>query len=87
MARPTLYVARVEDIGPALKDLRRAHDVSQLDFAEAAGIHVSHVGTYERGNVCPNSRKLIEFMAAHNYVLAFVPRELAMGGSTDDQVD
>ena len=58
-----------------MKDLRKAHDVSQADFAEAAGIHVSHVGTYERSNVIPNSRKLVEFLATHNYVLAFVPRE------------
>lgn len=76
MARPTLYVAREQDIGPALKDLRRAHDVSQADFAEAVGIHQSHIGTYENNRVCPNTRRLIEFMAAHNYVLAFVPREL-----------
>lgn len=77
MARPTLYVTRVEDIGPALRDLRRAHDVSQLDLAEAVGMHVSHVGTYENSNVIPNARRLVEFMNAHNYVLAFMPREQA----------
>lgn len=77
MARPTLYVARVEDIGPALRDLRRAHDVSQKDVAEASGIHQSHIGTYERNTVCPNARRLLDFMHVHGYVLAFIPRERA----------
>lgn len=77
MARPTLFVARVEDFGPALKDLRTSHDVSQSNLADAMGIHTSHVGSYERNTVCPSGRQLLRFMAAHNYVLAFVPRELA----------
>lgn len=77
MGRPILYVSREQDIGPALKDLRMAHEVSQTDVAEAVGMHQSHMGTYERGRVIPNSRRLLEILQSHGYVLAFVPRELA----------
>lgn len=77
MGRPTLYVRRPEDIGPAIKDLRIAHDVSQTDVAEAVGMHQSHMGTYERSRVIPNSRRLLEILASHGYVLAFIPREMA----------
>lgn len=79
MGRPTLYVARIEDIGPALKDLRLSQGLTQFDLADAMGIHSSHVGTYERNTICPSSRKLISFMQVNNYVLGFVPRELARG--------
>ena len=78
MGRPTLYVARVADIGPALKDLRLAEGVSQADGAAAIGMHQSHMGTYERNTVCPNSRRLLEILASHHYVIGFVPRELAV---------
>jgi transcriptional regulator with XRE-family HTH domain len=78
MGRPTLYVARVEDIGPALKDLRRSEDVSQADLSRAIDLHPSHMGTYERSRVIPNSRRLLEIILAHHYVIGFVPRELAL---------
>lgn len=77
LGRPSLYVARIEDIGPALKDLRLSQDVSQTDLAEAIEIHQSHMGTYERGRVIPNSRRLLEILAAHNYMLGYIPRERA----------
>lgn len=77
MGRPTLYVSRPEDYGPALKDLRLAHDVSQIDFAEAIEMHPSHVGSYERGTVIPRGDQLLRLLAGHNYVVALVPREQA----------
>lgn len=77
MGRPLLYVARIEDIGPALKDLRVSQGLTQLDVAEAIGMHPSHVGSYERNTVCPSGRRLMEFMQCHHYVLGFLPREIA----------
>lgn len=77
MARPTLHVYRTADIGPALKDLRLSEGVSQTDTAEAIGIHQSHIGTYERNKVVPSGARMIDFMDAHNYVLTFLPKELA----------
>lgn len=79
MGRPTLYIARPEDIGPALKDLRLAEDVSQVDLSEAINMHQSHMGTYERGRVIPNSRRLLQILRAHNYVIGYVPQEIAHG--------
>lgn len=79
MARPTLYVARTADIGPALRDLRRAEDISQADAAAAILIHPSHMGTYERGTVIPNSRRLLEILLSHHYVIGYIPKELASG--------
>lgn len=77
MARPTLYVSRVADFGPALRDLRVAHAVSQADFADAIDMHASHVGSYERGTVVPSGRQLLRLLGGHNYWLALVPREAA----------
>lgn len=77
MGRPLLVVARIEDIGPALKDLRLSQGLTQLDVADAMGMHPSHIGSYERNTVCPSGRKLLDFMLAHNYVLMFAPREFA----------
>lgn len=74
MSRPTLYIARPEDIGPALKDLRLTFDVSQRDHAEAIDMHPSHVGSYERGTVIPRGDQLLRLLSAHDYVIAFVHR-------------
>lgn len=79
MGRPVLHVGRAEDIGPALKDLRVAHQVTQTDVAEAVGMHQTHMGKYEHGKVIPNSRRLLEILLSHGYVLTFTPRELARG--------
>ena len=79
MGRPTLYVGRAEDIGRALKDLRVAEDVTQTDLAQAIGIHQSHMGTYERSTTIPNSRRLLEILRAHKYVIAYIPEEIAYG--------
>lgn len=72
MSRPTLYIVRTEDIGPALKDLRVALDVSQRDHGEAIEMHPSHIGSYERGTVIPRGDQLLRLLAGHDYVLAFV---------------
>jgi predicted transcriptional regulator len=76
MGRPLLYVARIEDIGPALKDLRLSQGLTQFDVADAMGMHPSHIGSYERNTVCPSGRKMLDFMKVHHYVLGFLPREL-----------
>jgi len=78
MGRPTLYVARVADIGPALRDLRLSEQASQVDVAAAIGMHQSHLGTYERGRVIPNSRRLLQLLQAHHYVIGYIPKELAL---------
>lgn len=79
MARATLYVGRVEDYGPALKDLRESEGVSQHDHADAIQMHPSHIGSYERGTVIPSGRQLLRLLKGHNYVIALVPREQANG--------
>lgn len=76
MSRPTLYIARPEDIGPALKDLRMAFQVSQRDHAEAINMHPSHIGSYERGTVIPRGDQLLRLLSAHDYVLAFTRRSM-----------
>lgn len=83
MGRPVLFVARPADYGPAFKDLRLAHEVSQADLAEAMGMHPSHVGSYERGTVIPRGDQLLRLLSAHNYVVALVPREMMEQGGGD----
>ena len=78
MGRPTLAVARVEDLGPAIRDLRKSQDVTQADVAAAMAdgtTHATTVGAWENSRIIPSVRKLMEMLDTHNYIIVLMPKE------------
>lgn len=77
-SRPTLMVSRVEDLGPALRDLRLSQGVSVFDAADAMeSTHGTSITAYETGRIRPGSRILIEYLATHDYVVVLMHKREA----------
>jgi len=77
VGRPTIPVSREDQVGPALREIRKAHGLTQRDVSEAMDTEMdpTHMGAYERGRVVPNTKRLLEILRTHNYVLVLTPRE------------
>lgn len=76
-SRPTMYLTKKGDIGPALRQIRVSQGLTQLDVASAAAMDPTHMGSYERNHTVPTTWKLLQILAAHRYVLVAMPIEEA----------
>lgn len=76
-SRPTMYLTKKADIGPALRQIRVSQDLTQLDVATAAHMDPTHMGSYERNHTVPTTWKLLQILGAHRYVLVAMPIEEA----------
>lgn len=77
-SRPTLAVDRIESLGPAMRDLRLSQGVSIFDSADAMeSTHGTSITAWEKGRVNPGTKKLIEYLATHDYVLVFMHKREA----------
>lgn len=72
-SRPTLGVGRVEDLGPALLDLRLSQEVTQADVSEAMDkTHPTTIGAWENRRSIPTMRKVIELLATYDYQMVLM---------------
>lgn len=51
-----------EDIGKKIKEIRQRSEMTQLEVAEKAGIHVNYYARIERGEIVP-SWKILDKLA------------------------
>lgn len=76
MGRPILGIARIEDLGPSLRDLRKSQDVTLLDACEAMGKnHITHLSAWERGATHPQAASLIELLDVYDYMQVFMHKD------------
>lgn len=76
VGRPVLAIARPEDIGPALRDLRNSQDVRLIDVADALGIqHITHLSAWENDRTRPRVGSLVELLSVYDYQMMFMHRD------------
>lgn len=72
-----------EQIGMRLSELRKAHHMTQEQFAEALDISVKHCSHVERGVSCLSLEKLIEVSELYNISLDYIINGKNMLGTND----
>ncbi len=83
MASPDL--SSVDDIGLAMRALRRAQGVTQVDLADLAGVGPRFVSEVENGKRTAEIGKVVQVLAALGATLAVVPRGAGSGPTVESR--
>lgn len=77
MERQSFWLQKPEQFGGLLLDLRQMRGWTQRDVCKRmeADMDPTHMGSYERALTMPNLRRMLDILAAHDYVIMAVPRE------------
>jgi HTH-type transcriptional regulator/antitoxin HipB len=68
-----VYGART--LGPAIRELRHARDLSQAELAAKAGVHRTYLSNLEQGNFSEQVRRLFEVFSALEVEVTLTPRD------------
>ena len=69
----------IDDIGRAMRALRRAQGVTQVDLADLAGVGPRFVSEIENGKKTAEIGKVVQVLAALGATLVVVPRGAGPG--------